>query len=688
MRLKVKKGEYLVTAGLHFVANRRLPDGRIQFEALDTGEIVSYTDLAIAELVAKGDAIYKRKEGVLDAERPIQHQDPDFDDLPAIVQEEARRRYFYVTKVAEYAGLGLSKRAITRKLVALAEERGDAKPPSIESYYRWKKIAGTPPRLTNLVERKQAKGNRKRRVSSKVQQIIDDKIAELVMRPEPEPISEVWSAIRDEIERYNEIRAPQDRLKKPGKTTVYRAYNAMNRHDVLVAQKGQAFADRHYRAIGKGPETSAPLEVVEIDHTRADLFVLHDETKMPLGRPWVTALVDRYSKMVVGFYLGFVPPSYHSVAQALKNAILPKSYVKELYPEIENDWPCFGLPFEVVTDRGMEFIGHDLADTCGQLGIHLGHSPTKMPWYKGAVERFFGTLNSRLLHSQKGTTFSDIFERDDYDPEKNAVITYSQLMKLFHMWLIDDYSQSLHQGLEDIPAWKWKEGCNKNSINFIEDVTSLRSLIGRVEYRKLKTSGIDLAKLRYCNPEIVSWLSEGDFQSYTEAGKVRVKYDPADLGRVWVQHPRTLQYAEVLEKDFEYSNGLSEWQHKVIRNLAVSTANGKVDLVALDRAKERLRQEVRAILEGRRKPGRIARDRAARAAGVGQTMPSGDEGSVAIGELGLQQEVIDSPVASLPSAAPDKNRMIREQNETVIASQSLPSDDDDIYAELEDEDDY
>jgi hypothetical protein len=69
-------------------------------------------------------------------------------------------------------------------------------------------------------------------------------------------------------------------------------------------------------------------------------------------------------------------------------------------------------------------------------------------------------------------------------------------------------------------------------------------------------------------------------------------------------------------------------------------------------------------------------------------MPSGDEGSVAIGELGSQQEVIDSPVASLPSKASDKNRMVREQYETVVASQSLPSDDDDIYAELEDEDDY
>ncbi|MET0012434.1 MAG: hypothetical protein ABW088_02155 [Sedimenticola sp.] len=433
MRLKIKKGEYLITGGLQFVADRRLPDGRIQFEALDTGEITFYKDLEIAELVAEGEAIYKRKESFLDAQRPRAHQVPDFTDLPESTKEKARRRYFYVTKVAEYAGLGLSKRAINEKLELLAKERGDGKPPCIESYYRWRTKAGNPPRLTNLVEIPNSRGNRKPRISNKVMQIIDEKLAELVMKEEPEPISEIWSAIRDEIERYNETRHPQDQLKKPGKMTVYRRYNAMNRYDVLVAQKGKAYADKHFRSVGQGPKASAPLEVVEIDHTRADLFVLHDETMMPLGRPWVTALIDRYSKMVVGFYLGFVPPSYHSVSQALKNAILPKSYVKVLYPEVENEWPCFGLPFEIVTDRGMEFIGHDLADSCGQLGIHLGHSPTKMPWYKGTVERFFGTLNSRLLHKQKGTTFSNIFEREDYDPEKNAVITYSELMKLFHM---------------------------------------------------------------------------------------------------------------------------------------------------------------------------------------------------------------------------------------------------------------
>lgn len=674
----------LISGGRYFTVERRLPDGRIKFEENDTGEPVCFTDAEVAEIIASGTATYKRKGSALTELSHSPSSIVDFEDLPEKLKEEARRRFDYVDGVWRFADAGLTKQDIILRLNLIAKNRGDEKPPSIESYYRWRKRAGSPPRLSRLVERVHTKGNRSDRIDSKVRAIIDEKLSELVMRPEPEPINQVASAIRNAIDVYNETRALEDQLRKPGKMTIYDAFHALNSYDVLVAQKGKAFANRVYRAVGKGPEAEAPLSAVEIDHTQADIFVVDDNTGLPLGRPWVTALIDRYSKMVVGFYMGFTPPSYHSVGQALKHAIMPKGYVYEQYPEIENDWPCFGVPFELITDRGMEFIGHDLADACSEIGTNLFHSPTKQPWYKGSVERFFRTLNTRLLHQQKGTTFSNIIDRDEYDSEKNSVIAFKELLKLFHVWLIDDYSQNLHQGLRDIPVHKWRQGCNESPVPFIEGVEELRALVGKVEYRSLSVKGIRLQHLNYCSQEIVSWLTEGDFRRYAPNGKVKIKYDPEDLGMIWVQHPKTHKYQEVKALEFDYAHNLTEWQHAVITRHAREEVNERLNLPALDRAKEKIRRIVSAILGGKgRKPNKTSKSRAARFANIGGNnqcgLPSDNRGY----EADAQALTKCQPVKSLPNVINGNNTNSDNESSLVTVFEELPSDEVDVYELLE-----
>ncbi len=43
-----------------------------------------------------------------------------------------------------------------------------------------------------------------------------------------------------------------------------------------------------------------PLDVVEIDHTPLNVYVIDDLSFLPLGRPWLTAIKDRYSKVILG----------------------------------------------------------------------------------------------------------------------------------------------------------------------------------------------------------------------------------------------------------------------------------------------------------------------------------------------------------------------------------------------------
>ena len=47
---------------------------------------------------------------------------------------------------------------------------------------------------------------------------------------------------------------------------------------------------------------SRPLEIVQVDHTKVDVFVVDEESREPVGRPWLTLALDVFTRMVTGFF--------------------------------------------------------------------------------------------------------------------------------------------------------------------------------------------------------------------------------------------------------------------------------------------------------------------------------------------------------------------------------------------------
>lgn len=123
------------------------------------------------------------------------------------------------------------------------------------------------------------------------------------------------------------------------------------------------------------------MERVEIDHTRLDIFVVDEETMLPLGRPWLTLCVDVHTRCILGFDLSFDPPSHASVARCLKHAILPKGNLKALYPNVRGTWDMFGIMETLVCDNGPEFHCESLEVGCLTLGINIQYCPRKKPWF-------------------------------------------------------------------------------------------------------------------------------------------------------------------------------------------------------------------------------------------------------------------------------------------------------------------
>ena len=82
-----------------------------------------------------------------------------------------------------------------------------------------------------------------------------------------------------------------------------------------------------------------PLEIAHIDHTELDVELVCSRTGHNLGRPWLTLLVDAFSRRILSVYVTFNPPSYRSCMMALRICVLRHGR----------------LPQTIVTDGGKEF---------------------------------------------------------------------------------------------------------------------------------------------------------------------------------------------------------------------------------------------------------------------------------------------------------------------------------------------
>lgn len=310
----------------------------------------------------------------------------------------------------------------------------------------------------------------------------------------------------------------------------------------------------------------------------------------------------------------------------LYHTILPKENVPERYG-VQHDWLAYGVPFTLVVDNGREFIGHDLDDACNLLGIVLERMPVRTPHFKAAVERMFGTTNTGLLHTLPGTTFDHLGQRGQRDRFKQACISLNELDRIMHIFLMDIYAEDFHRGLEGIPARQWTALTQAGFFPRVPaSAIELQILLGRVAYRTIQPYGIELYTLRYNCAELTSLRTR---MKVRDSSQVKIKYNPADLSRIYAYDPDEARYLEVPALAQEYTQGLSLWKHRVIRNFVLNE-QGSVDIVALGHAQRKIQAIIEASMQ-RQKLGTRAK-----VARWQQGDPLADPSAAAKPELGDQ----------------------------------------------------
>jgi putative transposase len=524
-----------------------------QLEQLKTGRIVEYEQQDLLRMIAESNLTFSGSV-------PASKCGPANSDLSAADFESAKLRRSYVLAVLKTPNTRERlEEAIydTWKKLKLPQA-----PPGYVSVYQWKvsflKSKGD---IRALVANTRSKGNRQGRYPAAVIEFCERSISAKYLNRVRNSIQHTLEDALRRVKKENELRPACDALPLPTRRLITRMIASIPAFDKHSARYGHDAAVKEFRSVQGHPVAEAPLERAEIDHTLLDLMVVDDQTGLPLGRPSVTACIDCYTRCILGMYIGFNPPSYQSVAACLKDCFLPKVNLRRDYPGIVNEWPAYGVMRNLVVDGGLEFYSASLEQVCLSLNINWVAAPRRTAWFKGKIERFLGTMNRAVAHGVPGTTFSDIFQKGDYNPAQHAVITLSTLRQIVRMWIADVYHQQVHRSLQTTPSKMWTSSIKPEDIRLPDETTQLDVVLGRMESRSLTHKGIEFEGLFYNSPELTELRrKEGSNLA------VEIRVNESDIGSIYVLSPKTSKAYSVPALDHDYACGISLWQHKAIKN--------------------------------------------------------------------------------------------------------------------------
>lgn len=355
--------------------------------------------------------------------------------------------------------------------------------------------------------------------------------------------------------------------------------------EIFRSKHGARLAYLKYNIFERRKLPKRALEEVEVDHCLLDVWVTDKHGRK--ARPWLTVLICRATKMIVGYHLSFDVPSYTTLSRAIIHAMAPKDLSN--FPEIENDWPCHGVFDFLITDRGMEFLSESLNRAGNALRFAIVNLPGRMPHLKGTVERYFATLGIRVLSHMEGTTLS---RTEVYDPKAAARFTLEELSCRILKWIVDDYHQTDHSTLGMAPVAKWKELVDDSIDGGVRPVGNFKNLVmlmGEIARRKISNVGIHFENNLYASHELAALRKRhGGLKNWYQ-----ILADPVDRGHLWVLDTVEKRWLVVPVANARTAKGLNKFAMKVVMRMArkmVAKGETITDAV-MEEARERCDRE-------------------------------------------------------------------------------------------------
>jgi putative transposase len=253
-----------------------------------------------------------------------------------------------------------------------------------------------------------------------------------------------------------------------------------------------------------------PNEQWQADHTLLDVQIV-DVHGRP-DRPWLTAVLDDYSRAVAGYTVFLGAPTAEQTALALHQAVRSKP---------NPAWPVMGLPDVLYSDHGSDFTSARLERVCLDTHTRLIHSRIGIPQGRGKIERFYGTVTTELLPHLPG----HIPHGTGGTPTSPPALTLAQLDAVLERFVVEQYHRRAHSETGQPPAERWVgDGWIPRTPAHPDDLDLL--LLTATTGRIVQRDGIRFASTRYVSPVLAAYVGE----------TVTVRYDPRDAAELRVYH--------------------------------------------------------------------------------------------------------------------------------------------------------
>lgn len=155
----------------------------------------------------------------------------------------------------------------------------------------------------------------------------------------------------------------------------FRYFFRKNRDPIseTISRQGlKAYQRNHRPFTGSVCDYAHTIGVYMTDATVADIYIVSRLSRKPIGRPIIYTMVDAYSRLITGVYVGLEGGQY-ALRLLLQNTFTDKvSFCHQHGIDIDpQDWPSHHLPTKIMTDRGSEFVAGTLENLCESYHIEI-----------------------------------------------------------------------------------------------------------------------------------------------------------------------------------------------------------------------------------------------------------------------------------------------------------------------------
>lgn len=571
---------------------RDLGDGRLQFKYLDTFEVRTFKVSRLLKEIYEGKLKPTSVPPVLPGPQPAGHALPvswspkqleliDFrmQFVQAVLNQPSR------TYSREQCA-AVAEHIWSRLMSAVKSGESSApgyKCPSGASVELWLRNYLRADRNAYALVDRRAFIVRPKRISPDVDEIVNEILSKSYLSLRGPSQRDVHGEIKRAVTQHN--RQHGTNLKTPSERTIDRRVSEIPPYIRDCKRVGASYAKNRWRYSLLGDMSTRIMERVEVDHTILDVWVIDPRTGVPLGRPWITLLIDRYSGYLLGIYISFYGPSAATVARALKFAILPKDEFVDALDEHPLRWTAMGVPELIVVDNGLEFHSLQFKRIGWELRCDMLFNPVRQPWFKPAIERAIKESN-RVLPSH-GRVHPIIRNAIAPDPAKTSAIIFDDLCACLVEWASQTHPLSINPKTL-CRSWDlWEEDRQSSPpAMFPTQFSGLEILCGLNAHRTVDGDGVFFNYLRFNSQELQEYR-----RLNREKFRTEIRFNPDDLSSIFVHLPKVQSWLNVpLQRPlFNDGCGLSLVQLEIVREEAKKRLTRANAYEEMERAIWRLR---------------------------------------------------------------------------------------------------